>query len=408
MSQLLHPVSTGPTRRVPFGTQVDAGTLSAIAIERAQRTLPWLREMPTRRLALMDRVTQAGIRSFQAYFRDPESADPTDMFAVAPRELVRSVTLQQTLQLMRVTSSVVEEGLTTHAEREASVIFSRQLAFAAAELYATVGDGNGLWERRLEQYVVDAALRGPLNDALHQRIKSVGWRGQGAAIAATGTPPEDGDTDRLRRMAWDVGADVLVGTSGDRIVAIAALVDGHESDDLLAVITSIADGFGPGPVLVGPAVRDMTEAWHSLAAASVAAQVVTASDATTRVVKADDLLPERALAGDALARAALIERAYIPLRDARQPLLQTARRFVEAGGAVETAARKLDVHPNTVRYRLKRITDATGLDPAGARDSFVLQCALRLGLMHDAGALPTEERPPVEIASRRPSPRKAT
>lgn len=384
MSQLLHPANAGAPRRAPSGVTLDAASLSARAIDLAKHSLPWLREMPPRRLMLMDRVTQAGIRSFQAYFRDPDSADPSDMFAVAPRELVRSVTLQQTLQLMRVTSSLIEETLSTTEEREASVIFSRQLAFAAAELYATVGDGNGLWERRLEQYVVDAALRGPLPDALHQRIRAVGWRGQGAAIAAVGSPPDDGDTDRLRRLAWDAGADVLVGVSGARLVAIASLVEGHSADDLPAVVAAIADGFGAGHVLVGPVVADVTDAWHSLDAASVAASVVAASDADTRVVAADDLLPERALAGDQRARAALIEKAYTPLRQARQPLLETARRFVEAGGAVETAARRLDVHPNTVRYRLKRIADATGLDPTGARDSFVLQCALRLGLMRDA------------------------
>lgn len=380
MTQLLHQ----PGGHTMFGTSLDASALSAQSIERAQRTMPWLREMPARRLALMHRVTQAGIRAFQAYFRDPASADPMDMFSVAPRELVRSVTLQQTLQLMRVTSSLIEENVTTAAEREASVVFSRQLAFAAAELYALVGDGSGLWERRLEQYVVDAALHGPLSDTLHQRIRSVGWRGHGPTIAAIGSAPEGGDTDRLRRLAWDAGADVLVGTAGGRLVAIASVVEGHEGEELGAVAAAIADGFGPGPVLVGPIVGDITDAWRSLAAASVAADVVAASDATSRVVDADDLLPERALAGDTLARTALIARAYTPLRDARQPLLATARRFVEAGGAVEAAARRLDVHPNTVRYRLKRIADATGLDPTAARDSFVLQCALRLGLIEDA------------------------
>lgn len=384
MTQLLHPLDSSTGGRIPFGTRLDAGALSAQAIARAQRTMPWLREMPARRLALMERVTRAGIVSFQAYFRDPGSADPMTMFSVAPRELVRSVTLQQTLQLMRVTSSIIEEHVRTPAEREASVVFSRQLAFAAAELYGRSGDGSGLWERRLEQYVVDAVLRGPLTDALLQRIRAVGWRGTGAAIAASGTMPEDGDTDRLRRLAWDAGADVLVGVVSDRLVAIASVVEGHEADDLGAAMAAMADGFGAGSVLVGPMVADLTEAWHSLAAASRAAEVVSASDATARLVEADELLPERALAGDDLARAAMIERAYLPLRNARQPLLETARRFVEAGGAVETAARRLDVHPNTVRYRLKRIADATGLDPTAARDAFVLQCAIRLGLMQEA------------------------
>jgi DNA-binding PucR family transcriptional regulator len=45
----------------------------------------------------------------------------------------------------------------------------------------------------------------------------------------------------------------------------------------------------------------------------------------------------------------------------------------------------LFVHPNTVRYRLRRVTDVTGLVPTDARSAFVLQTALALGRLQDAG-----------------------
>lgn len=387
MTQLLHTNGIAHTRRMTRVSDLDPGDLAAEAMARAERTLPWFSEMPARRRELMVTLTRAGFISFLTHLRAPGTADPMYMFSVAPRELVRSVTLQQTLQLMRVTSSLVEENVTTAAEREASVVFSRQLAFAAAELYAQAGDGTGLWESRLEQFVIDAAHKGALTDALLGRIQSVGWRGDGASIAACGAMPEGDDTDVIRRRAWNAGADVLVGTSGGRLVVIAALVEGHEPEDLGAVIAALADGFGPGPVLVGPVADGVTSAWRSLVAANSAAAVVGASDQDARVIQASDLLPERALAGDPLARRDLIMQAYRPLRDSRQPLLETVRRFVEAGGAVETAARKLDVHPNTVRYRLKRAAEVTGFDPTAARDAFVLQCALRLGLMEDSAAV---------------------
>jgi DNA-binding PucR family transcriptional regulator len=37
------------------------------------------------------------------------------------------------------------------------------------------------------------------------------------------------------------------------------------------------------------------------------------------------------------------------------------------------------VHPNTVRYRLKRVSDVIGWDATGARESLILQAALILG-----------------------------
>ena len=37
------------------------------------------------------------------------------------------------------------------------------------------------------------------------------------------------------------------------------------------------------------------------------------------------------------------------------------------------------MHPNTVRYRLKRISELIGWDATGARESFMLHAALILG-----------------------------
>jgi DNA-binding PucR family transcriptional regulator len=49
--------------------------------------------------------------------------------------------------------------------------------------------------------------------------------------------------------------------------------------------------------------------------------------------------------------------------------------YLDSGGAIEACARKLFVHPNTVRYRLRRITDFTGRDPTVPRDAYVLRVA---------------------------------
>ncbi len=57
--------------------------------------------------------------------------------------------------------------------------------------------------------------------------------------------------------------------------------------------------------------------------------------------------------------------------------------MLNSGGNLEATARALFVHPNTVRYRLKRVTDVTGLSPSDARHAFTLRIALVLGRLAD-------------------------
>jgi len=95
-----------------------------------------------------------------------------------------------------------------------------------------------------------------------------------------------------------------------------------------------------------------------------------------RPVAADDLLPERALGGDAAAHRRLVDSVVAPLEAAGSELLRTLAAFVEGGGALEACARALYVHPNTVRYRLRRVGEVTGYSPTDPRDAFVLRTAL--------------------------------
>jgi len=67
------------------------------------------------------------------------------------------------------------------------------------------------------------------------------------------------------------------------------------------------------------------------------------------------------------------------LNDAGPALAETLDAYLDSGGAIEACARKLFVHPNTVRYRLKRIADFTGRDPTVPRDAYVLRVASSLG-----------------------------
>lgn len=93
---------------------------------------------------------------------------------------------------------------------------------------------------------------------------------------------------------------------------------------------------------------------------------------------ARELLPERALLGDTSAVAALYNE-ITPPADAGPALSETLDAYLDSGGAIEACARKLFVHPNTVRYRLRRIADVTGRGSDRPGDSYVLRVATTVG-----------------------------
>src|SRR3954471_7441419 len=88
-----------------------SGELSTAAVTRMEQTLPWFREMPAESRSWVGLVAQAGVAAFLDWFRNPDDAPriTADVFGTAPRELVRMITFQQTVDLIRVTIEVVEE-----------------------------------------------------------------------------------------------------------------------------------------------------------------------------------------------------------------------------------------------------------------------------------------------------------
>jgi len=69
----------------------------------------------------------------------------------------------------------------------------------------------------------------------------------------------------------------------------------------------------------------------------------------------------------------------VVLAEAGPALTETLDAYLDSGGAIEACARKWFVHPNTVRYRLKRIADFTGRDPTLPRDAYILRVASTVG-----------------------------
>lgn len=394
------------TRRAPTLSEQDAlkaqqlawlrrtsGDLSTQVKRALDDRLPWYGTMPPSRRSAVGLVAESGITSFIAWHEDPE-AQPwiaADVFAAAPRELLRSVSLQQTLQLIRTVVAVFEEriGDADPAMREPILRYSREIAFAAADVYARAAESRGLWDARLEALVVDSVLTGEHDDELPSRSAALGWHGRGECAVLVGLAPRNLDADIVRRKARHAGCDVLVGMQGTRLVVVIGRSAGAEASsdepiDFLQIAGQLAEGFGDGHLVLGPAVPSVVEAARSAKAALAGFAVADAWRRTPRPVRADDLLPERALAGDPLARTELVRSIYEPLRDHSTDLLATLACYLDTGRSLEATARELFVHPNTVRYRLKRISEIIGWDATGAREALALHTAIILGSIHDS------------------------
>lgn len=368
------------------------GELSTQTITRLDETLPWYGDMPPGRRSAVGLVAQTGISSFIQWYEDPTSTPwiASDVFSSAPRELLRSISLQETLQLIRVVVSVVEDRVAPRSEalREAVLHYSRDVAFAAADVYARAAEARGLWDARLEALVVDSILTGESDDELQSRIAALGWHGDGEAAVLVGSAERFVDTDQLRRTARHSGADVLVGLQGTRLVLVLGRMDMQQRDphtplpaplSFLEIADRLADGFSEGPLVLGPTVDNLVDASRSARAALAGVAVARAWRNAPRPVAADDLLPERALAGDGLARRTLIEQIYEPLLQHSGELLETLWCYLDNGRSLEATARELFVHPNTVRYRLKKVSEVIGWNATGAREALLLQSALIVG-----------------------------
>ena len=144
-----------------------------------------------------------------------------------------------------------------------------------------------------------------------------------------------------------------MGVHADQLVVVLGRDGGLED-----VAERVSDEFGDGPVVTGPVVDGLGQAGESAAAALAGLRAAGAWPDAPRPVAADALLAERALDGDPLARAQLHDRVAVPLQAAGGEVLETVRAVLNSGGNLEASARAIFVHPNTVRYRLKRAADA--------------------------------------------------
>ena len=249
------------------------GALGTAAMASMEQRLPWFRALPAENRSWIGLVAQAGIAAFVDWVKHPQRrpAVAGEVFGTAPRELARAVSLQQTVEMVRITIDVVEAQVDELAApggeaelREAVLRYTREVAFGAAQVYARTAEARGAWDARLEALVVDSLVRGEAGDGMHSWAAALNWSSSPVAVIA-GTADDgesEGIIEDLRAIARRSRLDLLAGVQGSRLVVVLG-----GSADPFAAAQQLAGRFGPGPVVVGHAVPDLHTAAPSVAAA---------------------------------------------------------------------------------------------------------------------------------------------
>jgi hypothetical protein len=275
---------------------------------------------------------------------------------------------------------------------ESMFAYIEELSADSVEGYAEAQSRREGERRRRQRELVVLLVREPPADEadLRAAAAAVGWRVPRTAAALA--CPED----QLERIARRLPADALTAALDGEGCAIVPDPDGpgRAAEVERAVAERASAERDDSRVALGPtaAPADLGGSWSlaqatlraaeagALAGASAAKDTAEQADASG-LLRVDDLLPDlllfegRALVDRMAARRLEPLDALTP--KARARMQQTALAYVRERGNAAAMARELDLHPQTVRYRLAKLRELLGdqLDDPDAR--FELELALR-------------------------------
>jgi hypothetical protein len=229
----------------------------------------------------------------------------------------------------------------------------------------------------------------------------------GAAVAFA--PGASAVLDRIRDVTRELAAVYGPGAPGDVAPASLCLAFG------VSVLPGGAVAHGPqagdGPAGPGGGAGSPEAGWtvaglgRALDQARQARRIAALLGGGVRVVNAARLGSVELLLATAPAEARQAFRASLlsPLldydADHGTELVRTLRVFLDCSGSWTRAAGAMFVHVNSLRYRMRRVEELTGLDLGSLADQAALLLALRLA---DPGVLAREDDPPEPPGGLRP------
>lgn len=251
----------------------------------------------------------------------------------------------------------------------------------AAEQMVEAGERR----RRSSRLVALMADGAPAAD-VRAAAREAGWEPP-RLLAALVTLPADRPEQAADRLARDIGLGSVAGVLDGGTVC--ALVADPDAPGRRRALEALVAG---RPAAIGPTVEPERAAL-SIRRAAAAHRIAHRHRGLT---VADEHLPELLMTADPAAAADLAARRLAPLASvpeaARVRLEATLAAWLDRPGQVQAVAEEIGVHPQTVRYRLRRLRELFGpsVDVPDAR--FELQLALRARAL--LAAAPPAERPP--------------
>lgn len=380
------------------------------AEDHLSETLPWYQSLADEDKDTLNLVIEKAVANFVDWQLDIGSHPDTDgiprpstdhIFFIAPLEFTQVISLRQALDVMRVIVDLLEGNVDTFAEpgqerqtHDAILYYAREVAFSAAAIYADTAEMRESWNVRNETFAMENLANGVTDSKVSSQMSILGWPSKYSCFALVGRLRQNTQlsssaiASRIRRKVQAIGGHCLV--SGYNDLAIV-LIDPRKEGSPEEVSANLLHFFAKdAPVSIGPLRQNVQGAAETIHAALTTYQVAPAAvdilyaEGSVRPLHADDMLPERALIGDQYAADQLYRDTYLRLQhgDPHHIMLTTLSTFLVCGRSLELTANKLSVHPNTVRYRLKRSVEVSGWDPNNSREAFVLQVAIKLGQIH--------------------------
>ena len=255
-------------------------------------------------------------------------------------------------------------------------------------------------QRRLRTELVSTALEG--GAGARDALGRLGLAGHDLVVIAgalTGEPTGGGRDDQLLIADRERFADALaVHLSAVRPGAAVALIGDVAYGILPAApgtldrVVAIAQDFLgrvgarlPAVIAVGSMAHDIASTAHSRATADRVLRVIRRRTTSQLVASMADVQTESLLLelrdltasrGDEATGPVATLLAYDERHDAH--LLETLEAWLDSFGDVASAAAATFVHPNTLRYRLRRLAEVSGLDLADPEQRFAAMLELRM------------------------------